>query len=112
VTLSAVQSTIAGEVDVLAVSVKQTSSGIYRFDVSVKHADTGWDHYADNWQILGPNGAVIGARVLHHPHVSEQPFTRSLQRVEIPDAVESVIVRAHDSVQGNGGAERTVKLKR
>ena len=34
----------AGEVDVEAVSFKQATDGSYRFDVTLRHADAGWDH--------------------------------------------------------------------
>jgi hypothetical protein len=49
----------------------------------LRHGDTGWDDYADGWRIETPAGEVLGTRVLHHPHVEEQPFTRSLGGVEI-----------------------------
>ncbi len=74
------------------------SGGAWSFSVTLSHADTGWDHYADGWEVAGPDGTQFGYRVLHHPHVNEQPFTRSLSGVEIPDGVETVIIRAHDSV--------------
>jgi hypothetical protein len=45
---------------------------------------------------------VLGERVLLHPHVDEQPFTRSLSGVAIPSDVEQVTVRAHDNVDGWG----------
>ena len=80
--------------------------------VTVRHADTGWDHYADAWEVVGPDGTVYGKRVLYHPHVNEQPFTRSLDGVKIPENVGSVTVRAHDSVHGLGGTETTVKVPR
>lgn len=104
------QTSTAGEADVVGVTVKKTSSGVYSFDVTVKHADMGWEHYADRWEIVGPDGAVIDARVLLHPHVSEQPFTRSIPRADIPRNVKSVVIRAHDSVHGYGGTEMTVQL--
>jgi len=104
------QAGFAGEADVVGVAVKKSVSGIYGFDVTVKHADTGWDHYADNWEVVGLDGAVIDRRVLFHPHVGEQPFTRSIPRVEIPVGVKSVVIRAHDSVHGHGGTEKTVQL--
>lgn len=50
-----------------------------RFDVTLSHPDTGWDHYADGWRIEDASGTVLGLRVLGHPHVNEQPFTRSLK---------------------------------
>jgi hypothetical protein len=49
-----------------------------RFDVTLSHPDTGWDHYADGWRIEHADGTVLGLRELGHPHVAEQPFTRSL----------------------------------
>lgn len=102
----------SGKADVTAVTVVQTAPGIYRFDVTVKHADTGWSHYADRWDVVGPDGTVLGSRTLYHPHVNEQPFTRSLGGVKIPAGVTEVTVRAHDSQHKLGGAERTVTLPR
>ncbi|MEM1377855.1 MAG: hypothetical protein AAGG69_10755, partial [Pseudomonadota bacterium] len=102
----------AGEVDVTGVQATQAADGTWRFEVTVKHADEGWDHYADRWDVVGPDGAVLGERVLFHPHVNEQPFTRSLVGVKIPDDVAEVTIRAHDSVHGLGGAEMKVALDR
>ncbi len=101
---------LAGEADVLAVDVRPEGDGRYTFSATVQHADTGWDHYADAFEVLGPDGQSLGVRTLHHPHVNEQPFTRSLSGVEVPDGVTEVTVRAHDSVDGYGGATVTVKL--
>lgn len=83
------------------VDVKVTDNqGSFRFDVTLEHADTGWDHYADGWEVMSPAGDVLGKRVLAHPHVDEQPFTRSLSGVRIPQGVNTVTIRAHDSVHG------------
>lgn len=101
---------LAGEADVVGVEVAKEGDGRFRFDVSVRHADEGWDHYADRWEVLGPDGAVLGVRELAHPHVNEQPFTRSLSGVEIPSDVAEVSVRARDSVHGYGGEEMTVAV--
>ena len=98
----------AGEADVIDVVAVQESAGMWRFDVTVAHGDEGWDHYADRWDVLAPGGSVLGERVLLHPHVNEQPFTRSLRGVSIPDDIVSVVVRAHDSSHGFGG--KTVNL--
>lgn len=103
---------LAGEADVLDVEVTPGADGAWRFDVTVQHADTGWDHYADAWEVLAPDGTVLGTRTLLHPHVNEQPFTRSLTGVRIPDGVTEVTVRAHDSVHGHGGREAVVELSR
>ena len=100
----------AGEVDVVDVVVRQSAAGVYRFDVTLRHADSGWDHYADAWEIRDGDGAVLATRVLVHPHVDEQPFTRSLGGVRLPDSLKAVTVAGHDSEHGYGGMEITVDL--
>ncbi|NKB52147.1 MAG: hypothetical protein GKR97_07995 [Rhizobiaceae bacterium] len=105
-----VSSAWAGEVDVTDVKMRKTGPNTYRFDVTLKHADTGWDHYADKWQVVGPDGTVLGTRVLAHPHVNEQPFTRSLGGVKIADGIDKVVIRGGDSVHGLGGVEITVAI--
>ncbi len=92
---------VAGEV-VVVNAVAETSGGGYRFDVTLRHADTGWDHYADQWEVLAADGSVLATRTLYHPHVDEQPFTRSLSGVKIPKGMKSVLIRARDSVHGFG----------
>jgi hypothetical protein len=101
---------LAGEADVLGVDVTCDAARACDFSVTVQHADEGWDHYADRWEVLDTEGEVIAVRVLRHPHVDEQPFTRSLAGVKIPREVSRVVVRAHDSVHGYGGAELTVDV--
>ena len=75
-------STHAGEVDVTAVKATKSGDGTYRFSVTLRHADTGWDHYANKWDVVAPDGTVLGTRVLAHPHVQEQPFTPLAGRCE------------------------------
>jgi hypothetical protein len=100
----------AGEADVLDVKVQATTDGTYTFSVTVRHTDVGWEHYADRWEIITPDGKVLGTRVLLHPHVGEQPFTRNLAGVKIPEGTRKVIVRARDSIHKYGGKEMKVVL--
>ena len=100
----------ADRADVLDVRMSKTTTEVYNFDVTIRHADDGWEHYANKWDILGPDGSILGTRVLFHPHVSEQPFTRSLSDVRIPAGTDAVTIRAHDSVHGYGGKEVTIKI--
>jgi hypothetical protein len=102
----------AGEADVLAVEAMREAGGTWRFDVTVAHGDTGWEHYADAWEVVASDGSVLGTRVLAHPHESEQPFTRSMGGVTIPEGLREVTVRANDNVHGWGGREVTVTLPR
>lgn len=82
----------------------------WRFDVTISHPDTGWDDYADGWRVLDMAGNELGLRVLHHPHVTEQPFTRSLGGVKIPDGTKQVQIEARDSVGGWSGYTTIVTL--
>ena len=100
----------AGEADVLDATARCSVERVCDFSVTVRHADSGWDHYADRWEVLAPDGTVLGTRVLLHPHENEQPFTRSLGGVSVPPGLASVRIRAHDLVHGSGGAEVDVSL--
>ncbi len=97
----------ANEVDIVKVGVSCHTK--CNFAVTLKHADSGWDHYANRWDVLAPDGTVLGTRVLHHPHVNEQPFTRSLGGVSIPKDLNHVFIRAADSVHGD--ASKTFKVE-
>ena len=99
----------AGQAEITDVQVQKGQNG-YRFDVTIRHADTGWEHYADGWEVLSPDGEALGKRVLMHPHVNEQPFTRSLSGVRVPAGMDSVVIRAHDSVHGYNDKTYKVKL--
>jgi hypothetical protein len=95
------------------VSAKASCSGeTCAFVVTVRHADEGWKHYADAWQVLAPDGTVLATRVLRHPHVAEQPFTRGMRGVRVPAGLDRVRIRARDSVHGLGGHEVEVTLER
>ncbi len=89
----------ANEVRILNVNLDQRG---YEWSASVtlKHADSGWDHYADAWRFVTPDGTEFARRTLWHPHVDEQPFTRSLSGIVIPKGVKVFFVEAHDKVHG------------
>ena len=100
----------AGEADVVEVKVARQNDGSFNFSVTVQHADEGWQHYANKWEVVAPDGTILATRILRHPHVKEQPFTRSLSGVEIPEKITKVIVRAQGSVHEQGGREVMVLL--
>ncbi|MEM8870341.1 MAG: hypothetical protein AAGE38_08060 [Pseudomonadota bacterium] len=91
----------AGPAEVVGVKATE-QGGSWRFDVTVAHADTGWEHYADGWRVFTPDGVEVGYRELLHPHVEEQPFTRSQSGIVIPEGVSEVTVQAFDNVDGAG----------
>ena len=97
----------ADDAAIKEVEIKSLGNNNYQISVTLLHADTGWDHYANRWDVLDEDGNVLGTRVLAHPHVNEQPFTRSLT-VEIPSGVTKVTIVAADSVHGDN--EETVDV--
>ena len=103
----------AGDADVVEVQIRDLGENRFHIDVTLKHADEGWDHYADRWDVLAgggdATGDVLGSRVLAHPHVNEQPFTRSLS-VTIPPGIKEITIRANDSVHAADGATMTVAV--
>ena len=106
------QVAIAGEADVVDVKMRRNASGTYDFDVTVKSVDKGWEYYADAFEVLGPDGTVLGRRVLLHPHETEQPFMRDLYGVRIPAGVTHVTVRARHKPKGYDGKAMSVALPR
>lgn len=106
--ISGVGTSAAGDVEIVEAKANANGNGTYTFDVTVKHGDTGWDHYANAWDVVAEDGTVLGTRTLYHPHVNEQPFTRSLAGVSIPKGAKFVTIRAYDSVHGLSDA--TFKL--
>lgn len=89
----------AGQVSIRYVQFNRGAAD-WTVNVTLEHADTGWKHYADAWRVVDLKGSVLATRTLWHPHVNEQPFTRSLSGVKIPADIRKVYVEAHDKVHG------------
>jgi hypothetical protein len=87
--------------DVIAVDVTG-QPGSYTFSVEVASPDQGCEQYADWWEVVSEDGALVYRRILLHSHVNEQPFTRSGGPVEIQPG-STVWVRAHVHPSGYGG---------
>ncbi|MHA6267276.1 hypothetical protein [uncultured Aliiroseovarius sp.] len=88
-----------------------TKSGTgWSVSVTLSHAEVGWEDYADGWRVETDAGDILGTRVLHHPHVDEQPFTRSLSGVAVPDGVQTLWLRARTSVEGWAQARFQLEL--
>ena len=106
--LSASGLAFAGEARIVDVKVQCGSS--CTFSVTLEHDDEGWDHFANQWDVVTMEGRLLKSRVLFHPHENEQPFTRSLSGVKIPAGTKSVKIRAKDSVHGYSKQEFTVQI--
>ena len=79
--------------------------GLYKF------GDTGWDHFSDAWRILDTDGNQLAIRELIHPHVEEQPLTRSLSGVELPAGTTEVRIQVRETQSGWGKKIRKVQIK-
>ena len=108
-----------GDADVVKVSATDFGDKGWTFSVTVSHPDTGWEDYADGWDVVDDNGVVLKriesdpfTRLLLHPHVNEQPFTRSVSGIKVKDGTQFLTVRAHDLVHGFGGKEIVMDLNR
>lgn len=96
---------------VLFVEAVQSDDASWCVYATVRHNDEGWDHYANAWQVLDPQGNELAWRLLAHPHEDEQPFTRDKCGIVIPPEVRKVTVRAQCKVHGFGGEEVVVDLE-
>ncbi|HAY84579.1 MAG TPA: hypothetical protein DCY42_06550 [Chloroflexi bacterium] len=112
-----IQAPETANADILHVRAVEEQDRTWTFHVTVSHPDTGWEDYADGWDIVLPDGTAAlpdptspFTRLLTHPHENEQPFTRSQSGIVLPPEVKFVTVRAHDLVHGFGGQEVTVFL--
>jgi len=108
--MTAAAPALAGEADVVAVRVRPGGADRFDFDVTIRSRDTGWERYADRFEVLAPDGSVLGTRTLFHPHEDEQPFTRDLHGVRIAPGIRRVRVRAHMKGVGHDGAVMEVAL--
>lgn len=102
--------TLADPPRIIDAVARKTANGWSIF-VTLAHPDTGWDHYADGWEVLAPDGNRLALRELAHPHEKEQPFTRSLSGVQIPQDVYELHIRARCNVDGWGDERYIIKLE-
>lgn len=110
--LSAYSSANANNVTVLAVAIIHQSQGEYLVNVKLQHQDTGWDHYADEWRLVDKQGNVLARRIMLHPHVNEQPFTRALNNVKLDDKLTMIYIEAHDTQHGWSNQKLEIDLNK
>lgn len=75
-------------------------SGTWTVNVTLAHADTGWDHYANAWRLVTESGRELASRALYHPHTDGKPFTDIHTNITIPATENILYVEACDSVHG------------
>jgi hypothetical protein len=89
----------AGQVEIVMTQFTKKAD-TWHVGTTLRHDDTGWEHYADAWRVVDEKGNELGKRTLFHPHESEQPFTRYLSGVRVPAGTTIVFVEAHDKLHG------------
>lgn len=98
--------------DVIGVEAVHDGDGSWTFHVTLSSPYDSPERYADAWRVVGPDGTVLGERILAHDHAAEQPFTRSQSGIEIPAEVTTVTVEGRDQVSGWGGITMDVAVQR
>jgi hypothetical protein len=107
-----------GDANVTDVYVREEKDGTWTFHVTVEHPDKNWFDYADGWDVVLPDGTAILPDAFHQytKHLrtpqtdAKKPIVRTQKKIEIPEGVDKVRVRAHDKKDGWGGAEIEVDL--
>lgn len=100
----------ANKVEIVDVKAHQNVDKTWTFAVTLKHGDTGWNHYANEWQVIALDKKILATRTLYHPHVDEQPFTRNISGVKIPASIKTVRVIAKDTMHGLAQTAMQVNL--
>ena len=80
------------------------NAGSYSFSVGVLSPDAGCDQYANWWEVITNDGALLYRRILSHSHTPprfSQPFIRSGGSLNITET-QILIVRAHMNTSGYG----------
>ena len=111
---------VGGQANADVIYVQAVFNGeSWTFSVTVSHPDKGWDDYSNGWDVVTPDGIVLKVnksdpytRVLLHPHENEQPFTRNQSGIIVPEGITQLLVKAHDIVDGFGGAEIIIDLEK
>lgn len=96
--------------DVLSATVRAVSANTFDFDVTVSSPYDTPQRYADGFRVTRLSGELLGERTLWHDHQNEQPFTRDLHGVRIPDGIRTVRIQARDQQHGYGGRSIEVEL--
>jgi hypothetical protein len=101
---------VSGVVTANVVSVRAENAAVgYRLRVAITSPDLGCQQYADWWELLSEDGALIYRDTWAESHAGRQPFERLSDVLELsPEAI--VIVRAHMSNTGYGGTAQKGSL--
>lgn len=105
---------LAGEADVIAVAAERHpgTEDMFDFRVTILSNDTGPGYHADAFEIVAPDGRILGRHDLPQPNQTEQPFTRVLENLKVPVGIDRVTVRARHKPRGYDGQSVSIQLPR
>ncbi len=98
--------------DIRSAELQDNGDGTFDLAATVSSPYDTPERYADAFRALDADGTVLGIRELTHDHAGEQPFTRTLNGLEIPEDVETITVEGRDLANGWGGASVQVTVPR
>lgn len=100
-----------GQLCASVIDAEATKNGdTWTFALTVRSDDISTTEFGDSWELRTLEGEVIATRVLAHEHMNEQPFTRSMSGIVIPEGITTVIGVAHHSVGGYCGETLEIEL--
>jgi hypothetical protein len=100
-----------GQLCASVIDAEATKNGdTWTFALTVRSDDISTTEFGDSWELRTLDGEVIATRVLAHEHMNEQPFTRSMSGIVIPEGITTVIGVAHHSVGGYCGETLEIQL--
>lgn len=94
---------------VASVEARETA-GSWTLSVTMTSPYDSPERYADAFRVIGDDGVIYGVRELTHDHATEQPFTRTIGGLQIPESVSEITVQGRDLVYGWGGRSVTIEL--
>lgn len=101
----------AHEGRIVKAELRAQGGGRYTLAATIRHGDTGWSHYINGFTVESPDGTLLSRRVLYHPHVDEQPFTRSSDRFRVPAGIAAVVVRMTHLQSAGAKAAKTITVQ-
>ncbi len=98
--------------DILSAQLTAAGDGTWNLAATVSSPYDTPQRYADAFRALTLDGTELGVRVLTHDHAAEQPFTRTLTGLTIPEGATQITVEGRDLANGWGGDTVTIPVPR
>lgn len=68
--------------------------------VTIQHDDSGWDHFADGFEVQAPDGTRLGYRELTRPNVGQRTQDVDMTGLKLPEGIGYVLIRTRCSLVG------------